>query len=200
MLVILLPLNYLAWVWLFSRWGKYDRRELAIISVAWWMLSLVALTETLSISSRLQLPWLAVGWILATIAILVIGRYLTVPTIEQRSLGQNVAVVSGGLGRADWWMISASGFIWICVGLAALISPPNGSDQLQYHLPRVVQWAERHSVVFFPTHYYAQLFAPPLAEWMMLHSYILSGGDRFIGLVQWLAFSGSAILCESYRT
>lgn len=196
MLAILLPLNYLAWVWLFSRQGKYNRRELAIVSVAWWTLSLVALTETLSISSSLQLPWLAVGWILATIATLVVGRCLTIPKIEQRSLGQNVAVVSGGLGRANWWMLSASGFIWICVGLAALISPPNGSDQLQYHLPRVVQWAERHSVAFFPTHYYAQLFAPPLAEWMMLHSYILSGGDRFVGLVQWLAFSGSAI-CAS---
>ena len=33
MLVILLPLNYLAWVWLFSRWGKYDRRELADASL-----------------------------------------------------------------------------------------------------------------------------------------------------------------------
>jgi hypothetical protein len=196
MLVILLPLNYLAWVWLFSRRGNYDRRELAITSAAWWTLSLVALTETLSVSGRLRLPWLAIGWIFATVATLAVGRCLTVPTIEQRSLQQKVAVVLGGPGRADWWMISASGFIWICVGLAALISPPNGSDQLQYHLPRVVQWAERHSVAFFPTHYYAQLFAPPLAEWMMLHSYILSGGDRFVGLVQWLAFSGSAI-CAS---
>jgi hypothetical protein len=97
------------------------------------------------------------------------------------------------LGRADWWMISLSAFICLCVGIAAFVSSPNGSDQLQYHLPRMVEWADRQSIAFFPTHYYVQLFAPPLAEWMMLQSFILSGGDHFVNLVQWLSFCGSAV-------
>jgi Dolichyl-phosphate-mannose-protein mannosyltransferase len=195
MLVILPFVNYLAWLWLCS--GRhYDKRALVIVSAAWWTLSLIVLTETLSMQNGLTLSWLATGWVVATIVTLVAGRSLPVPAITKSFLRQKVALVALQLKPADWWMISASGFICLCIGLAALLSPPNGSDQLQYHLPRVVQWAERHSVGFFPTHYYAQLFAPPLAEWMMLHSYILSGGDRFVGLVQWLSFSGSAV-CAS---
>jgi Dolichyl-phosphate-mannose-protein mannosyltransferase len=182
----------LASLWLFSR-RQFDKRELVIVSAVWWTLSLVVLTETISYQNRLTLPWLASGWVFATVVLLVAGRYLDKPAARERSIPQPLTVVSPRLAWADWWMIVGSGFIWLCVGMAAFVSPPNGSDQLQYHLPRVVQWAERHSVSFFPTHYYAQLFAPPLAEWMMLHSYILSGGDRFVGLVQWLAFSGSAI-------
>jgi hypothetical protein len=192
MLVILPVLNYLAWLWLFSR-RQFDKRELVIVSAVWWTLSLVVLTETLSFQNRLTLPWLASGWVLATLLTLFAGSYVDTATAEKRAIPQSLAVGSPRLTRVDGWMILVSGFIWVCVGLAAFASPPNGSDQLEYHLPRVVQWAERYSVAFFPTHYYAQLFAPPLAEWMMLHSYILSGGDRFVGLVQWLAFSGSAI-------
>ena len=192
MLVILPVLNYLAWCWLFSR-TQHDKRELVIISAVWWTFSLVVLTETLSFQNRLTLSWLATAWVFATIATLVAGRYLATPVVKECSVPQNATVVSPRLAPADWWMILGAGFICLCVGLAAIVSPPNGSDQLQYHLPRVVQWAGRHSVGFFPTHYYAQLFAPPLAEWMMLHSYILSGGDRFVGLVQWFSFCGSAI-------
>jgi 4-amino-4-deoxy-L-arabinose transferase-like glycosyltransferase len=195
MLVILPVLNYLAWWWLFSR-RQFDKRELLIVSAVWWTLSLVVLTETLSFQNRLTLAWLASGWVFATLVTVGARTYLVARAVNDRSIRQEMPAVSPRLAWPDWLMILGCGFIWLCVGLAAFASPPNGSDQLEYHLPRVVQWAERYSVGFFPTHYYAQLFAPPLAEWMMLHSYILSGGDRFVGLIQWLAFSGSAI-CAS---
>lgn len=81
-------------------------------------------------------------------------------------------------------MIAGVSLISVLVGITALVSPPNGPDQLQYRLPRVIGWASRLSAGFFPTHYYVQLVAPPLAEWTMLHSYILSGGDHFVALAQ----------------
>jgi len=194
---MLLTLPILAYVLLLLifRTVYANRREAALVAATWWTFILVALTEALSIDRAITRPGLAVGWFCAVAAVAVLAAVLL------RKRAGNVVVPRPSdlltsaprLTRAEWLMISGAAFICALVGITAIVSPPNGSDQLQYHLPRVVEWASRRSVSFFPTHYYVQLFAPPLAEWTMLHSYVLTGGDRFVGLVQWLAFVWSAI-------
>ncbi len=46
-------------------------------------------------------------------------------------------------------------------------------------------------------HYYSQVSQPPLAEYFILHTWILSAGDRFANLVQFFAFFASAVAASA---
>jgi hypothetical protein len=82
-------------------------------------------------------------------------------------------------------------------GITAALSPPNTFDALAYHMPRVVYWSQSQSVDFFPTTYLNQISFPPLAEYMMMHTYIIAGKDQFVNLIAWGAFAASVIGASS---
>ena len=85
------------------------------------------------------------------------------------------------------------GFACAAIAIAAFVtawfSAPNTYDAMTYHLPRVVYWAQARSVAPFPSHYIPLVTFPPLAEYIMLHTYVLSGGDAFVNLISWAAFA-----------
>ncbi|MDQ6674578.1 MAG: glycosyltransferase family 39 protein [Chloroflexota bacterium] len=85
------------------------------------------------------------------------------------------------------------GLLVAAVGATALLAPPNTSDAMDYHLPRVMEWMTYRSVQFFPTSDYQQLMQPPFAEYGLLHLYLLAGSDQFVNLLEWFSYVGSII-------
>lgn len=90
-------------------------------------------------------------------------------------------------------LLTAISLIFAAVGLIAIVSPPNNWDSMTYHMSRVVHWIQNRSVEHYPTSYVPQLYHPPGAEFAIMHFQIVTGGDRFANLIQWLSMVGSAI-------
>jgi 4-amino-4-deoxy-L-arabinose transferase-like glycosyltransferase len=75
----------------------------------------------------------------------------------------------------------------------ALVYPPNNNDSLTYHMGRIGHWMQQQSVRPFATHIERQLYQPPLSEWIILHTMLLSGDDWFANAVQWVAALGCCL-------
>ena len=162
--------------------GIRDRflRALVVFGVA-----LVVITESLSAFDLIRRGPLIVCW----------GTVLAMALVSARRNRFHFRLAPK-LPKADPVVLICSvaiGAILTLTGVTAAFSPPNSADAMAYHMPRVVYWAEQSSVRFFPTPYLPQIMLQPLAEYMMLHLYVLSGGDQLINFVQWFASLASMI-------
>jgi hypothetical protein len=155
-------------------------RGLVLLGVA-----LFAVTELLSAFDLLRRIPLLACWL----AVLVAG------VAVWRRRAPNAQLKLSAALRDPIWVLCSAGIALILVltAITALFSPPNSADAMAYHLPRVVYWAEQASVRFFPTPYFNQIMLQPLTEYFMLHTYVLSGGDHLVNLVQWLGSLGSIV-------
>jgi 4-amino-4-deoxy-L-arabinose transferase-like glycosyltransferase len=97
------------------------------------------------------------------------------------------------VGWIDTLLIAGIAGVLSIVAFVAILSPPNSSDAMAYHLPRVLYWAQQHSVAFFATPYLNQIMLQPFAEYCMLHLYLLAGDDRLVNLAQWFGCATSVV-------
>jgi hypothetical protein len=141
----------------------------------------VAITELLSATHSLTRPVLFCAWILAAV-----GAFL---------MRKKTSFTRPDL--ADSLLIALIAAILAILAFIALKSPPNSTDAMAYHLPRVLFWAQQQSVAFFPTPYLNQIMLQPFAEYLMLQTYVLSGSDHFVNLVQWFGCLTSIVAVAS---
>ena len=162
---------------------KMPVRERAMQAIVLFGVAVVAITETLSAFGAVRRVPLSIDWV-ATVC----------GGIEMARRRGWFAVVKAP--RIDWVVAAygaACAAILTLTAITAAISPPNSADAMAYHMPRVLYWAEQGSVRFFPTPYLNQIMLQPLAEYGMLQSYVLSGGDHFINFGQWIASAASVV-------
>ena len=146
--------------------------------------ALLFITETLSAFNALSRGPLIAAWLVVIAVALMFSKPWDIRTWPR--------LHGAAQARDPIILLCAAGIVTILTltSVTAAFSPPNSADAMAYHMPRVVYWAEQSSVRFFPTGYMAQLMLQPLAEYLMLHTYILSGGDHLINFVQWFSSLG----------
>lgn len=164
-------------------------RESAVLASIPWTLFLVVLTELLTQLHALTRIGVALGWM--TFAMIGFGWMISQRRRLQAEIGPPATAPL--LAADEKIFLSAMGLLAVLIGLSALISAPNNWDAMEYHLPRVVMWINQRGVQFYPTVDWFQLDQPPLAEYGMLHLYLLYGSDRLVALVQWLAYVGCVV-------
>lgn len=167
-MLLILPLAFFALLVLCWRTGWRDAFLRALVLFATLV---VLITESLSVFSVVMPAAVFTAWL--AVAALACAGFRRVPLRP---------------GRIPWWdglLIAGIVIIAGVVGFIAVFSPPNSADAMAYHMPRVLYWAQQRSVSSFPTPYFNQIMLQPLAEYFMLHTYLLSGGDHFVNLVQW---------------
>jgi Dolichyl-phosphate-mannose-protein mannosyltransferase len=86
------------------------------------------------------------------------------------------------------------GLTYAYVLVVALTVPQSVVDTLVYHLPRAALWKQQHAVAYVASSPDEPINAhPPNAEIETMSSMILSGGDRYVAVVQLLAVSVTSI-------
>lgn len=147
-------------------------------------------TETLSLFHLLtRLPvviaWflliLGVGWFSLRRGWLRTGFTIFIQSIKQIQRGEALLA------------LALAGLMSLLL-VIIIYAPINNTDSLQYHLGRVVHWAQNRSLEHYATNYEPQLIHPVWAEEVILHIRLLWGDDRFAELVQWSAMLGCMLV------
>jgi hypothetical protein len=98
------------------------------------------------------------------------------------------------LGTGERYLLAGISFYLVVLFLIAIISPPNNNDSLQYHMARIIHWIQNGNLGYFRVAYLPQLFNPPAAEILLMHNFLLVGGDQLVNLVQWTFMNASLVV------
>ena len=64
---------------------------------------------------------------------------------------------------------------------------------MTYHMTKVMNWIQNENLNFYPTNDIRELILAPFSEYIILHLYLLLGGDYLANLAQWYSMFVSCL-------
>lgn len=189
-MLVLLPLTSLAlFVLVVANLLPDQKWRLVFLrGVIIWALCLTAITEILSAVRAISSLGLALSW---TLVVLVELIWL----YRRNRSGNPLRWPEVRLPEDRWeiYLLGMIAFILLITAIVAWYAPPQNWDSLNYHMPRVAHWAQQKSVQHFATGIITQNYMSPGAEFIILHTFVLTSGDQLANFVEWFAMLGSLI-------
>jgi len=166
-------------------WGF---RRTALRSAVLVAVYALLITELLGLASLITRGWLAVAWLL-----LILVAATTLAVLLSRGRRPSRPKFIGQFSNPEIILWIGLGVILSLTALVAWVAPPQTWDSLNYHMPRVAQWAQARSLNHFATGIEVQNSRTAAAEILMVQTYVLAQGDRWVNFVQWFAMFGSLV-------
>lgn len=122
---------------------------------------------------------------------------------KSKNIRKDTSAISKNVHKA-WQRVRKEPLLWVLLFLllllfvSGLLFPPNNWDAMTYHLARVGYWIQNQSVAFYPTHNFRQLFMGPLAEYAILHIFLIDQSERLAFTVQFFSALGSLVLLSLF--
>lgn len=99
---------------------------------------------------------------------------------------QKPAFRIGDLSVIEKVLLSVSLILVLILLVGALFTVPYNYDSMTYHLARIGRWVDHGNVNYYLTSIDRQLYSPVLSEYNMLYLFLLSGGDTWLNLYQYV--------------
>lgn len=208
-MILLLPITFLLFFIFIKMKEETDFFETLARSLLLWQLALLIITNLLSIFHRLNGTGLFLCWLVLS-AILLILIFRHVPSKAKYSFETEETpgtYIKSGIRRlwssfspAEKFMASLMLFLFVLLFGAALFTVPYNFDSMTYHLGRIAHWIDNQSVNHFITNIDRQNYSPVLAEYNLLHMYLLTGSDSFLNILQYAAMLITSLyICKCAR-
>ena len=202
-MILLLPIAFLLFFICIKTREETGFFETGARALLLWQLAVLVITNLLSIFSLFSRMALSLCWLLLSAAlILFIFKHVRAenkavapqtdctPGMYMR---QRLSVLWKDFSPSEKLMASLLLFLFILLFIAALFTVPYNFDSMTYHLARIGHWIDNQSVNHFITNIDRQNYSPVLAEYNLLHMYLLTKSDSFLNLLQYTAMLITAL-------
>lgn len=182
-MVLIFPAAFAAILYYFCRGGEETSQALAKALVIFNAL-VVLFANLLSIGSMLN-RWTAfAAWavVFATFTGIGMKKYGKAYFRPERKTKKYAC----GLSVCEKILLTASLLLVFVLLVGALFTVPYNYDSMTYHLARIGYWTDHGNVNYYLTTIDRQLYSPVLAEYNMLYLFLLSGGDKWLNLYQYV--------------
>ena len=169
-----------------SEKSRNDRALDMLYSISINTLIILTANEVLSLFHAINFVSLSVLWITVNFILLLIIAI----SVKKGNLSPKETIHLFIFPKTIFNFIDIIVLIVCCtaVYMAARTVPYNW-DSMTYHLTRIAHWAQNGSIAHYVCNDISQISGPPLAEFVNLHVYILTGNsDYFVNLLQTFSY------------
>jgi hypothetical protein len=171
-------------MWVFIVQKIKDWRSSFITACIFFGVYVWFLTEILSLFNLLTSSFILLGWLVCNVVLLLLIFRLYKTGRLQIKIPQVFPFQ---------WEYGVFAIILTVTFFIAVAYPPNNSDSMVYHLPRVEHWLQNKNINHYFTSEDRQLISAPFNAMFILHGRALSGDDYLVNLPQWVSFLGAII-------